>query len=71
MTSNNGSKPPDFECVFVAYQPILKPQGGNKGGGYKLELTLSESEWDAVKDINNPVLQGMVLTVGIVGKMVK
>jgi len=71
MKSIIGSKKQDFSCVFVAYQPQLKPQGGNKGGGYKLELSLSESEWEQVKELNNPSLQAMLLTVAIVGYKVK
>ena len=62
---------PEFQTSFTAYQPKLKPLGGNQGGGYRLEMTLSESEWDAVKDINNPKLQSMHFTVAIVGQTVK
>ena len=62
---------PDFQTSFTAYQPKLKPLSSAQGGGYRLELSLSESEWEQVKDINDPKLQGMHFVVGIVGKRVR
>jgi|WetSurSiteA1Bulk_404760.scaffolds.fasta_scaffold01123_16 hypothetical protein len=72
MKSKDGLKVvADFQCAFVAYQPHLIPLGSSKGGGYKLEILLSDSEWEEVKELNNPRLQAMIFTVAIVGQKVK
>jgi len=62
---------PLFQTSFTAYQPKLKPLSSAQGGGYKIELSISENEWDAVKDINNPKLQSMHFLVALVGTKVE
>ena len=71
MSEDSSIDRPDFVTSFTAYQPKLRPMGGNQGGGYKIELSISESEWNKVKDINDPKLQAMHFQVALVGVNVK
>jgi hypothetical protein len=69
--SEDGLKNYEFVTKFTAFSPKLRQMGANQGGGYKLELELSESEWDAVRDINDPALQKYHFTVILAGEPVK
>jgi len=48
---------------FSAYNPVIKVLPDTQGGGYKLELEISESEWENIKEINSPVNKGQQFTV--------
>ncbi len=62
---------PLFETKFTAYKPAIKPLGLIHGGGFKLEMVLSETEWSAVKDLNDPQLSQMLFEVTIKGSAIK
>lgn len=54
---------------FIGYNPTLVPLGGSQGGGFKLTILLSESEWEKIKEINNPRNQELIFTVQMAGAM--
>lgn len=47
----------------IAYSPLVRPLGQSSGGGFRLSLDMSDTEWQAVKDINGAEWQNVPLTV--------
>jgi len=54
---------------FVAYEPMLRPLGKSTGGGFRLTLEIPESEYQQIKDLNDPSLQNTTLIVEISREM--
>lgn len=60
-------KPEPVTFQFIGYNPVVVPMGGSQGGGFKLTMLLSDSEWENIKEINSPRNQGLVFQVALVG----
>jgi hypothetical protein len=56
-----------FSTVFLAYHPQLKPQGGFQGGGFQLTLDIPETEWQQIKELNDPQLNSYEFVVKLKG----
>lgn len=53
---------------FVCYKLSLKPESDTQGGGFVLTLKIPESEWKAIKDLNDPILKQYEFIVEMSGK---
>lgn len=53
--------------TFRAYSPSVK-QG--TGGGFSLALDIPETEWESIKELNNPALQKYEFSVALIGKRI-
>jgi hypothetical protein len=51
------------KTTFSAYSPIVKKQ--KVGGGFKVEVEVSEDQYEMIKDLNSPRLDGIILKVTI------
>ena len=51
------------KITFSAYSPIVKKQ--RVGGGFKVEVEVSEDQYENIKDLNNPKLDGVILKITI------
>lgn len=56
---------------FQAYSPSVKPLGATQGGGFRVSFDVSETDWDAIKELNSPTIQQMVLRVLVQAENVK
>jgi hypothetical protein len=45
----------------------LKPQGGFQGGGFQLTLDIPETEWQQIKELNDPQLNSYEFVVKLKG----
>ena len=68
--TQNANSPP-FSTYFVGYQPRLKPLGASQGGGFRVSFNVSESDWNSLRDLNDPKLQQMMFQVVIKGYQIK
>ena len=59
------------KVVFTAYSPQVKPLGNAQGGGFRVTLDVSETDWDRIKDLNSPTAQQMLFTVLLQGENIK
>lgn len=55
---------------FLAYEPTLKPLSGAQGGGFVVTFQVPESEWDKIKNINDPVNKLVEFTVELKGEKI-
>lgn len=53
------------EIVFEAYEPLLKPLGMNQGGGFRLQVDISESDYKNIIRLLDPKLKNTTLLVKI------
>jgi len=57
--------------AFTAYSPMVKPLGQAQGGGFRVSFDVSETDWDAIKDLNSPTAQQKIFTVLVQGENIK
>jgi len=55
----------DTIATFIGFDPMLKPLGKNAGGGFSFSIEIPESEYENVKELNNPSLKSFNLRVDI------
>ena len=61
----------NLKTAFHAYSPSVKPLGATQGGGFRVSFDVSEDDWDAIKELNSPRVQQMVLQVLVQADHVK
>lgn len=50
---------------FQAFEPIVKPMGRASGGGFRLQVEIPETEFEKIKELNDPRLKNNILRVKI------
>ena len=71
MPSEDLSKDVSRKFAFIAYSPKATPLPGSQGGGFKVTMSVSEDQWERIKELNDPTLGQLIFSVALVGQVVK